>query len=224
MGRCRPPAGGDLRAGVGVKILRWWRVFVPLLLLGVAISLIWWRGPDWHAVRDSFTVVRWPWVAAAIGLNLVSVARARGGVEHVDQAGDARAAPRLPSCLLGVLRRPLRQCRACQAASASSRASPCLTRRMPGRRGCLGDADRHGLRASHVRPLPRDRARSCGCCFAAKLPQLGADDASSSCSATGLALFVFAWLSARVATRPSTSRWRRDAPDAAHDARASGSA
>ena len=56
-----------------MKVLRWWRVFVPLLLLAVAISLIWWRGPDWSVVRDSFSVVRWPWVAAAIGLNLLSV-------------------------------------------------------------------------------------------------------------------------------------------------------
>jgi glycosyltransferase 2 family protein len=50
-----------------------WRLLVPFALLGVAISLIWWRGPDWHVVRDTFTVVRWPWVIAAVGLNLFSV-------------------------------------------------------------------------------------------------------------------------------------------------------
>jgi uncharacterized protein (TIRG00374 family) len=38
-----------------------------------AIALIWWRGPDWKLVRDAFTVVRWRWVVAAIGLNLMSV-------------------------------------------------------------------------------------------------------------------------------------------------------
>ncbi len=42
-------------------------------LLTVAIVLVVWRGPDWHAVRDAFTAVSWPWVAAAVGLNLLSV-------------------------------------------------------------------------------------------------------------------------------------------------------
>jgi uncharacterized protein (TIRG00374 family) len=38
-----------------------------------ALLLIWWRGPDWALVRDAFTIVRWRWVFAAIGLNLLSV-------------------------------------------------------------------------------------------------------------------------------------------------------
>ena len=42
-------------------------------LLGVAVALIVWRGPDWHAVHDAFTAVTWTWVFAAIGLNLLSV-------------------------------------------------------------------------------------------------------------------------------------------------------
>jgi uncharacterized membrane protein YbhN (UPF0104 family) len=46
-------------------------VLVPLL--GVAIVLVVWRGPDWHTVHDAFTAVSWLWVAAAIGLNLLSV-------------------------------------------------------------------------------------------------------------------------------------------------------
>jgi len=44
-----------------------------IALLGVAIGLIVWRGPDWHAVHDAFTAVTWSWVFAAIGLNLLSV-------------------------------------------------------------------------------------------------------------------------------------------------------
>jgi uncharacterized protein (TIRG00374 family) len=44
-----------------------------LALLGVAVGLVIWRGPDWHAVHDAFTAVSWPWVAVAIGLNLLSV-------------------------------------------------------------------------------------------------------------------------------------------------------
>jgi uncharacterized protein (TIRG00374 family) len=38
-----------------------------------AIFLLWWRGPEWALVVDAFTVVRWRWVFAAIGLNLLSV-------------------------------------------------------------------------------------------------------------------------------------------------------
>ena len=50
-----------------------WRMLLPLPFLGLAIGLIWWRGPDWHAVRGAFSVVTWGWVFAAIGLNLLSV-------------------------------------------------------------------------------------------------------------------------------------------------------
>ncbi len=51
----------------------WLRFLVPIALFAVAISMIWWRGPDWHLVRDTFTVVRWPWVVVAVALNLLSV-------------------------------------------------------------------------------------------------------------------------------------------------------
>jgi uncharacterized protein (TIRG00374 family) len=37
------------------------------------VTLVWWRGPEWHAVGDAFTAVLWEWVALAIGFNLVSV-------------------------------------------------------------------------------------------------------------------------------------------------------
>ena len=39
----------------------------------LAISLIWWRGPDWHLVRGTFAVVSWPWIVLAVALNLLSV-------------------------------------------------------------------------------------------------------------------------------------------------------
>src|SRR5207302_8515621 len=40
--------------------------------VGVA-ALLWWRGPAWGAVANAFTTVQWNWVAAAVGLNLLSV-------------------------------------------------------------------------------------------------------------------------------------------------------
>ncbi|TML54207.1 MAG: flippase-like domain-containing protein, partial [Actinobacteria bacterium] len=40
---------------------------------GALVALVWWRGPNWHLVKHSFDAVRWYWVFAAIGLNLLSV-------------------------------------------------------------------------------------------------------------------------------------------------------
>jgi uncharacterized membrane protein YbhN (UPF0104 family) len=50
-----------------------WRLLIPVGLFALAISLIWWRGPDWHLVRDTFSAVSWPWVVLAVALNLLSV-------------------------------------------------------------------------------------------------------------------------------------------------------
>ncbi len=50
-----------------------WRLLLMLPLLAVAVSLIYWRGPNWSLVENAFTVVRWNWVITAIGLNLLSV-------------------------------------------------------------------------------------------------------------------------------------------------------
>ena len=47
-----------------------WRLLAPFVLFAVAISLIWWRGPDWHLVRHNFGSVSWPWIVLAIFLNL----------------------------------------------------------------------------------------------------------------------------------------------------------
>lgn len=45
---------------------------VVLAAVGIGV-LVWWRGPNWGTVGDAFTIVRWQWVAVAIGFNLVSV-------------------------------------------------------------------------------------------------------------------------------------------------------
>ena len=50
-----------------------WRILLVLPVLAGALALFVWHGPDWHLVRDAFTLVRWEWVVAAIGLNLLSV-------------------------------------------------------------------------------------------------------------------------------------------------------
>jgi uncharacterized protein (TIRG00374 family) len=50
-----------------------WRLLLLLPVTAGIFALLWWRGPDWSLVGDAFTAVRWRWVVAAIGLNLVSV-------------------------------------------------------------------------------------------------------------------------------------------------------
>ncbi|MDQ5821728.1 MAG: flippase-like domain-containing protein [Actinomycetota bacterium] len=51
----------------------WVRFALFLPLVALVVGLLWWHGPSWNLVWDAFTVVRWDWVFAAIGLNLVSV-------------------------------------------------------------------------------------------------------------------------------------------------------
>jgi uncharacterized protein (TIRG00374 family) len=45
------------------------------MVVGAAgvVALLWWRGPSWSSVADAFAAVEWHWVAAAVGLNLLSV-------------------------------------------------------------------------------------------------------------------------------------------------------
>jgi uncharacterized protein (TIRG00374 family) len=50
-----------------------WRILLVLPLFAVAVALIIWHGPNWNSVQNAFTLVRWEWVFAAIGLNLLSV-------------------------------------------------------------------------------------------------------------------------------------------------------
>jgi uncharacterized protein (TIRG00374 family) len=51
----------------------WVRAFFVVLGAAGVTAALWWRGPAWSGVADAFTAVQWPWVAAAVGLNLLSV-------------------------------------------------------------------------------------------------------------------------------------------------------
>lgn len=46
-------------------------LLVPLFAL-TAVGL-WWQGPDWGVVLHAFDFVKWRWILAALGLNLLSV-------------------------------------------------------------------------------------------------------------------------------------------------------
>jgi uncharacterized protein (TIRG00374 family) len=52
----------------------WAPLALVLPLFAGVIALLVWRGPDWGLVADAFQLVTWEWIAAAVGLNLVSVA------------------------------------------------------------------------------------------------------------------------------------------------------
>lgn len=56
-----------------MRLKRWLALIGFIVVIAIGVSLVVWRGPDWRAVHDAFTAVSWPWVAAAIGLNLLSV-------------------------------------------------------------------------------------------------------------------------------------------------------
>src|SRR5207244_4147356 len=86
LGRHRPAPRRHLRARRGalsggrrgVLKLRapqrvWTRALLVLPVGAAVVALFIWHGPSWKAVGDAFTIVRWEWVAVAIGLNLLSV-------------------------------------------------------------------------------------------------------------------------------------------------------
>ena len=51
----------------------WFRVVLGLLFMAGVGLLLFWRGPSLHGLAAAFSAVRWEWVVAAIGLNLLSV-------------------------------------------------------------------------------------------------------------------------------------------------------
>ena len=76
---------------------RWTHATVVVLAAVGVVLLLWWRGPAWGAVGDVFRAVEWKWVAAAVGLNLLSVlARALAWRTVIVQAFD----PPYPSFML----------------------------------------------------------------------------------------------------------------------------
>jgi uncharacterized protein (TIRG00374 family) len=51
----------------------WVRVGLFLAFLCGVGALLYWHGPAWSDFKDAFTSVHWEWVAAAVGLNLLSI-------------------------------------------------------------------------------------------------------------------------------------------------------
>ena len=51
----------------------WVRIALGIVFMAVVGLLLFWRGPSLHGIGTAFSAVRWEWVVAAIGLNLLSV-------------------------------------------------------------------------------------------------------------------------------------------------------
>ena len=58
---------------VGIPRSPWTRGGIAVAFLAGVGALLWWHGPHWSEFKDAFTTVDWKWVAAAVGLNLLSV-------------------------------------------------------------------------------------------------------------------------------------------------------
>jgi glycosyltransferase 2 family protein len=66
---------------------RWVRIGLVVAALAGAAAAVYWGGPDWSQVGEAFRAVEWEWLAAAVGLNLVSVvARAFAWATVIDEA------------------------------------------------------------------------------------------------------------------------------------------
>jgi len=58
---------------VSIPERRWIRITVVVAVAAGVAALLWWRGPEWGAIRDAFRAVEWRWVVAAVALNLLSI-------------------------------------------------------------------------------------------------------------------------------------------------------
>jgi uncharacterized membrane protein YbhN (UPF0104 family) len=200
MDRRGAPARGDLRRRHGLRVGARWQLLVPLVLLAVAAGLLWWRGPEWELVRDAFTLVVWEWIVVAVVLNLLSiVVRALAWQTAITQAMEPphpRFRLTFSAFCVGLFANAVLPARAGELARVAV-----LTRRMAGRIGAwptlIGSVFAH-----RVFDLFPGLVLVVWVVFAAKLPHW-ALTSLIAVSCIGLALFAFAWISAR---RPSTDR------------------
>jgi uncharacterized protein (TIRG00374 family) len=113
---------------------RWVRLSLLSVPFAFAATLLWLRGPDWQLVRDAFTVVRWRWVFAAIGLNLASVVTRVIAWDTAVKQAMAPPHPRFRSVLsafgVGLFANAVLPGRIGELARVAV-----LTRRLPGRKG-----------------------------------------------------------------------------------------
>jgi glycosyltransferase 2 family protein len=166
-------------------------------LAGVVVLLVF-RGPNWDAVGSAFTAVKWVWVAIAIGFNLLSVVTRAFAWTQVIDAAIPRPWPRFRSIFsafsVGLMANALLPGRIGELARVAV-----LVRRLPKRRGLwatlVGTVFAH--RVFDIAPVV---LLILYVLITAKIPAW----ASTSLIvfvAAGVALFAFAFASARLQQR-----------------------
>jgi uncharacterized protein (TIRG00374 family) len=177
-----------------LKKSQWWRALVPIGLFAIAISLIWWRGPDWHVVHDAFNAVQWDWIVAAVAMNLLSVLlRSVAWNTTIKQALDPPQ-PRFRSVFaafsVGLFANVVLPGRVGELARVAV-----LARRMPGRKGVwpnlIGSVFAH--RTFDLFPV---LVLTIWVLFTAKLPHWAVTSAIAVLG-IGFALFTFGFITAR---------------------------
>jgi uncharacterized protein (TIRG00374 family) len=176
------------------RFTRGWRLLLLLPLIGGALALVWWRGPEWGAVRDAFTVVRWRWVVAAVLLNLLSVVFRSFAWRTAIRQAMPPPHPAFPLVFsafsVGLFANAVLPGRVGELARVAV-----LTRRMPGREGAgvtlIGSVFAH--RVFDLFPV---LALVTWVLFAAKVPHW-AVTSLLIVLAVGFGLFTFALISAR---------------------------
>jgi uncharacterized membrane protein YbhN (UPF0104 family) len=175
-------------------VRRHWRILLVLPVLAFAISLIWWRGPDWSAVKSAFTVVRWRWVFVAIGLNLLSVITRSLAWDTTIRQALKPPHPRFPlvfsAFCVGLFGNAVLPARAGELARVAV-----LRRRMPGRKGATATLV-GSVFAHRMFDVPPTVTLVVWVLFAAKLPRAALVLIAAVLGA-GVALFAVAVLVAR---------------------------
>jgi uncharacterized protein (TIRG00374 family) len=173
---------------------RTWRLLAVVPVLAAAVALIIERGPDWQVVHDAFTVVSWPWVVAAVSLNLLSVlTRAVAWDTAIEQSID----PPHPGFALvfsafcvGLFANAVLPGRVGELARVAV-----LRRRLPGRNGTTATLV-GSVFAHRMFDLFPSLALVIWVVFAAKIPSW-AYTSLAVVIAVGVVLFAGAWLLAR---------------------------
>ena len=194
VGHDRRAARADLRGGGGVRcgprvravaVGSRRRIGSLAFLCGVG-ALLYWHGPAWSDFKDAFTSVHWEWVAAAVGLNLLSIVARAIAWESVIKSAMPPPYPRsrlvFAAFCVGLLANAVLPGRVGELARVAV-----LTRRLDGRRQrALADARR--ARSSRIASSTSSRSRcsSSTCSITAEDSRTGRSRASPSCSSIGV--------------------------------------
>ncbi len=178
----------------GLLYSRWLRLGLVVAAVGGVVAAFWWRGPEWDAVANAFRAVEWEWVAAAIGFNLLSVLARATAWRTVIHEAMPPPHPRFPLVFsgfsVGLMANAVLPGRVGELARVAV-----LTRHMPGRRGAWATLV-GSVFAHRVFDLVPTVILVVWVLVTAKIPHWAITSLISVVS-IGVALFVFALLSAR---------------------------